>query len=474
MVSTAPVRAPRVPPGPKGKPLVGVGQEMQRDIVTKLMEGFRQYGDIVRFPIPRYQIYLLAHPDHVKHVLQDNNKNYPKIPLVDNKFKRISGEGLLTASGPHWKKQRRLVQPAFHRQRIRSFAAIMTETTGKALQRWRPHVDSGHALDMRVEMMKISLDIMSQTLFGIDMGRYADVVGDAVSVMFEHTHTRLNALIDPPLAVPIPSNRRFLQSRANLDRIVYDLIADRRQQTDAEDSGEFLSILMDVRDEETGEGMSDLEIRDEIMTFLFAGHETVSTGLTWVLVLLSQHPAVLRRLHEEVDVVLGGRTPTVDDTPRLRYTAMVVDEALRLYPPIWLVARTPIEDDEIAGYHVPAGTFVFCPPYVVHRNPDFWSNPEAFDPERMAPERQKGRHRYAYFPFGGGPRKCIGDYFGLLEMQLVIAMIAQAYDLELLPGHPILPQPAVSLRVKDGLPMRVRAYNPAPTARVNQTIATHD
>jgi cytochrome P450 len=466
MVTTA----GRIPPGPKGKPLVGVGQEMQQDIVTKLMEGFRQYGDIVRFPIPRYEIYLLGHPDHVKHVLQDNNKNYPKIPLVDNKFMRISGEGLLTASGPHWMKQRRLTQPAFHRQRIRGFARIMTETTAKTLERWQPHADTGEPLDMRVEMMKISLDIMSQTLFSTDMGRYADVIGEAVSVMFEHTHTRLNAIIDPPLSVPLPSNRRFVKSRENLDRIVYGLITERRQHADAEDTGEFLSILMDVRDEETGEGMSDVEIRDEIMTFIFAGHETVSTGLTWVLVLLSQHPAVRRRLHEEADAVLGGRTPTVEDVPKLRYTSMVIDEALRLYPPIWLIARTPVEDDEIAGFRVPAGTFVFCPPYVVHRNPDFWENPQGFDPERMAPERQQGRHRYAYFPFGGGPRKCIGDYFGLLEMQLVVPMIAQTYDLELLPGHPIVPQPAVSLRVKDGLPMTVRAYKPPPTAHTPEDV----
>ena len=463
--------ARRLPPGPTGKPFVGVGQEMQQDILNKLMEGFRDYGDIVRFPIPRYQIYLLGHPDHVKHVLQDNNKNYPKIPLVDNKFMRISGEGLLTASGTHWIKQRRLVQPAFHRERIRAFAKIMTDTTAGALQRWQPHLNSGEPLDMRVEMMRISLDIMSQTLFSTDMGRHADVIGDAVSVMFEHTHTRLNALVDPPLSVPVPSNRRFLRSRENLDRIVYGLIAERRQQKDAEDTGAFLSILMDVRDEETGEGMSDVEIRDEIMTFIFAGHETVSTGLTWVLVLLSEHPLVRQRLHEEVDAVLGGRTPTLEDVPQLRYTSMVIDEALRLYPPIWLIARSPLEDDEIAGYHVPAGTFIFCPPYVVHRNPDFWDNPEGFEPERMAPELQQGRHRYSYFPFGGGPRKCIGDYFGLLEMQLVVPMIAQAYDLDLLPGHPIQPQPAVSIRVKDGLPMTVRGYKPTAAPRTSEPAA---
>lgn len=451
----------RLPPGPKGVPVMGVGLEMQKDIVGKLMEGFRTYGNIVRFPIPRFEIYLLAHPDDVKHVLQENNKNYPKIPLVDNKFKRISGEGLLTASGPHWMKQRRLSQPAFHRQRIAGFGTIMTDTTAKALERWQRVADTGQTLDMRYEMMRISLDVMSETLFAADMSAHADMVSEAVSVMFEHTHTRLNAVVDPPLNVPIPSNRRFLRSRENLDRMVYDLIRERRQRKDAKDTGEFLSILMDVRDEDTGAGMSDVEIRDEIMTFIFAGHETVSTGLTWVLVLLSQHPGVRRRMHAEIDAVLGGRTPTPEDVPKLRYTSMAIDEAMRLYPPIWLIARQPLEDDEIGGYHVPAGTFVFVPPYVVHRNPEFWTNPEGFDPERMAPEAQQGRHRYAYYPFGGGPRKCIGDYFGLLEMQLVVPMLLQSFDLELVPGHPIEAQPAVSLRVKDGLPMTVHTYKTA-------------
>ena len=220
----------RIPPGPKGIPVMGVGLEMQKDIVGKLMEGFRTYGDIVRFPIPRYQIYLLGHPDYVKHVLQDNNKNYPKIPLVDNKFKRISGEGLLTASGPHWLKQRRLSQPAFHRQRIAAFGTIMTDTTEKAIASWERVADTGKTLDFRYELMRVSLDIMSQTLFATDMSAHAETVSEAVSVMFEHTHKRLNAVVDPPLNVPIPANRRFLKSRAALDKMVYDLIHERRAQ----------------------------------------------------------------------------------------------------------------------------------------------------------------------------------------------------------------------------------------------------
>ncbi len=441
----------RLPPGPRGRPLLGNALELQRDILAKLMEGWREHGDVVRFKVPGFAIYLLAHPDHVKHVLQDRHRNYPKIPFVDNKFKRISGEGLLTSAGEFWLRQRRLSQPAFHRQRIEAFATLMTDTTAQLLERWARPAADGAVVDLRVEMMRLSLDVMSQALFSADLSRDADVIGNAVSVEFEHTHKRLNALVDLPLRVPVPSNRRFLRSRSALDAIVYPLITQRRRSE--EDHGDFLSMLMAVRDEETGAAMTDLQVRDEIMTFIFAGHETVSTGLTWVWYLLSKHPAVWRRLRAEVDDSLDGRVPTVADLPRLEYTSAVIHEALRLYPPIWLIARTPLQDDEVGGYHVPAGTFVFCPPYVVQRHPGFWDNPEGFDPGRFAPERAAGRHRYAFFPFGGGPRKCIGDYFGLMEMQLVVAMIAQRYRLDLVPGHRVVPQPVVSLRVRDGLPM---------------------
>ncbi len=448
----------RLPPGPKGRLLIGSAADMQRDIIQTLMDNWREHGDIVRIKVPGFAIYLLAHPDHAKHVLQDNHKNYPKIPYVDNKFKRISGEGLLTSSGDFWLRQRRLSQPVFHRQRIAAYAKLMTDCTAKVLERWRLPAQRGEAVDMRVEMMRLSLDVMSQALFSADLSREADVIGRAVSVEFEHTHKRLNALLDVPLGVPIPSNRRFVESRNALDAIVYRLIAERRREN--VDTGDFLSMLLQVRDEETGEGMTDVHIRDEIMTFIFAGHETVSTGLTWVWYLLSRHPGAFRRVRAEALEVLGNRTPTIEDVPKLRYTAMVVAEALRLYPPIWLIARTPLKDDTIGGYHVPAGTFVFCPPYVIQRHPDFWENPEGFEPERFTPERSQGRHKYAYFPFGGGPRKCIGDYFGELEMHLVVAMIAQQYRPDLVPGIPVIAQPAISLRVKDGLPMTLTALSP--------------
>jgi cytochrome P450 len=450
----------RFPPGPRGVPVLGNARELRADIIQTILDGWRAHGDIVRFKIPGVAIYVLGHPDYAKHVLQDNHQNYPKIPMVDNKFKRVSGEGLLTSGGSFWLRQRRLMQPVFHRQRIAAYAKMMTDATERVLERWQEAAQSGRALDMRVEMMRLSLDVMARALFTADMTRQADVIGRAVTVEFEYLHTRLNALLDVPLRVPIASNRRFLRARQSLDDIVYPLIAERRKS--GEDNGDFLSMLLQVRDEDTGEGMTDLQIRDEMMTFIFAGHETVSTGLTWVWYLLSKHPAAWRRLRAEVDEVLQGRVPTVDDLSRLRYTQMVIDESMRVYPPLWLIARTPLKDDEIAGYHVPKGTFVFCPPYVIHRHPDFWPNPEGFEPERFDPERSAGRHKYAYFPFGNGPRKCIGDYFGLVEMQLVVAMITQRYRLDLVPGHPVVAEPAISLRAKHGLLMTLQpAAEPA-------------
>jgi cytochrome P450 len=249
----------------------------------------------------------------------------------------------------------------------------------------------------------------------------------------------------------LPSTRRFLQTRAAVDELVYRMIRERRHST--EDRGDLLQMLMDARDEETGESMSDLQLHDELISMIFAGHETVSTCLTWTWYLLSRNSCIAERLYSELDEVLGGRTPTVDDIPRLSYTTMLIQEALRLYPPIWLVPRTNLQDDEIGGFHIPAKSMLFLVPYVTHRHPDFWENPEGVDPERFTPERSAGRPRYAWFPFGGGPRQCIGNSFALLEMQLIVATVAQHFRLNLVEGHKVELRPMVTLRPKYGMRM---------------------
>jgi len=282
----------------------------------------------------------------------------------------------------------------------------------------------------------------------------------------------MEAFVSLPENLPTPANRRFVKARATLDEIVYRLIAERRRTKT--DNVDLLSMLMDAVDVgETGESMNDKQVHDEVMTFIFGGHETVSSGLTWTFYLLSKHPIVARRVRDELSRVLRGRTPTVEDIPHLPYLTMVIEESMRLYPPVWLISRTPNEDDEIGGYLIPAGSMVLVSKYVVHRHPAFWENPDGFDPERFTPERVAARPRHAYFPFSAGPRKCIGDGFGVMEMQLVLVTVLQQYQLDLVPGFPIVPQPGITLRQKYGLPMFLRPISSsdgASSARLESTV----
>jgi cytochrome P450 len=444
----------RMPPGPKGHPILGALPDFRRDAVQAVMDGWRQFGDIVRFGGP-VSFYLLAHPDHIKLVLQDRHRNYGHHPMFNAKFTSVFGEGLVTTDGEYWLRQRRLVQPALHRQRIAAFGTLMTEATAAMLDRWQVHAGRGEALDIWSEMTHLSLVNLVKSLFSADWSRDAEAIEASMDLQSRHLNRRLLAVIDLPERVPVPANRRFLEARNALDQIIDRLIAERRRSE--VDAGDLLTMLLQARDEETGEGMSDRQVRDEVKTIFIAGHDTVANGLTWTWYLLSTHPDVGSRLRAELAEVLGGRTPTLDDLPRLRYTAMVIDEALRLYPPLWLVSRAPREDDEIGGYHIPAGVFILLCPYVTHRHPDFWENPEGFDPERFAPERTAGRPTFAYFPFAGGPRKCVGENFALMEMQLIVATVAQRYRLDLVPGHPIALRGEVSLSPRHGMLMTLKS-----------------
>lgn len=451
----------RTAPGPKGHFIVGTLPELRKDNAQMFLDGFRQYGDVVRYP-GAFDIYCIAHPDHVRYILQENHRNYKHPPFLNKKLREIVGDGLVTTEGDYWRQQRRLAQPAFHRQRIAGYATMMTETTQTMLDTWDRFAQSGKPVDMRSEMMHISLSILAKAIFGADWSKEIAVMEPAVTIANEHADSRLLAFIDLPLSVPLPRFRRFKKTMATFDDIVYRLITERRRTN--EDTGDLTSMLIQARDEETGEGMTDRQIRDELMTFLMAGHETVSAGLAWVWYLLSTHPNIARKVRAEVDTVLGDRVPTVEDIPNLKWVSMVIDETMRLYPPLFVIPRTPIVDDEIGGYRIPSGsTFIALCPYVTHRHPDFWENPEGFDPERFTPERSAGRHRFAYFPFAAGPRKCIGDYFGLMEMQVIVAMVMQRYRVDLVQGFPVSPQPALSLRPRHGLQMHVATRTDRPT-----------
>jgi cytochrome P450 len=417
------------------------------------MDAWRAYGDVVQLRlVRRFRAFLLVHPDSVKHVLQDDNPNYPKNPFNNGKLKSVIGEGLLTSAGSFWLRQRRLIQPAFHRQRLASLGAVITESTLRHVATWDAPARDGRAIDVASAMMHLTLDIIARSMFSSDVSSSMDEVERAVTIALADTIRRTRALVEIPRWVPSPANRTFIGARRSLDQIVYGFIDERRRT--GEDNGDLLAMLLNAQDADTGEKMTDLQIRDEVMTIFLAGHETTAISLTWTFYLLSLHPEIARRHRAELDAVLGGREPTVDDLANLPYNRMVVEESMRLYPPAWVLVRMPLVDDVIGGYRIPARSSVFVSPYITHRHPDVWENPEGFDPERFTPERSAGRPRYAYFPFGGGPRMCIGNNFAMMEAQLVLATISQRYRLDLVPGHPVATRPMITLRARYGMQMR--------------------
>ncbi|HEY2665161.1 MAG TPA: cytochrome P450 [Candidatus Binataceae bacterium] len=430
-------------PGPRG-PISALG--FMRDPLSALERIFRQYGDVVHLRLLNLHVYAIGHPEGIKHALQDNHRNYTK-SFDYQILARLLGNGLVTSEGSLWLRQRRLMQPMFHKQKIAAFGAMITESAAEMLDRWNGRADSGEAFDVASEMMRLTLHIVGRALLTMDLVGHADKVGRNMTTANEYfAQFGLSSLLP---WLPSPGNLRFKKAARDLRALVLDIIAQRRRE--GRDYGDLLSMLLAVRDEETGEGMNDEQLRDEVLTLILAGHETTATLLSWIWYLLSQHPDVEAKLHAELDEVLGGRMATMADLANLNYTGMVVDEAMRLYPPVWAIGRAAIDDDEIMGYRIPKGSNLALSQYYAHRHPVFWENPERFDPERFSAERSGGRPRYAFFPFGGGPRMCIGNIFALTEAQLVIASVAQRYRLRMIPNHRIELQPLVTLRPRYGV-----------------------
>jgi cytochrome P450 len=436
----------QIAPGPRGDLLLGNLREFRRDVVGLLLRSARQYGDVVRFHLGPFVVHLLNHPDHIEHVLQSGASNYDKATRSSAKIRAISGESLLTSNGELWKRQRRLMQPSFHRKRIAGMAAEMITFTEAMLQRWRTHLANGEVLDIAAEMMRLTYSIVGKTLLGADVGGDAIAIEHAMETMLTHTYRRWGNIVDIPAFIPTPGNVRFRRALQTVDQIVYRIIAEHRAASSTDNN--LLSILLQVRDEQTGEGLSDSELRDETITFLLAGHETSANALAWTFYLLSQNPDIERQLRAELSAVLGGRSPNVDDLPHLTFTTMVIQEAMRLYPPIWAIERRTISADVIAGFPIPAGSSVVISPYVLHRHEEFWPDAERFDPARFT-----SRPR-AYIPFGSGPRFCIGSEFAMMEARLIVPMVIEACHLELV-GGVVDPLPGITLRPKNGLRMKV-------------------
>lgn len=432
-------------PGPPDYTILRQLRRAARDPLGFYKRYWNTYGDITRIHWYGDQnAYLCVHPEMVGHILQGNWSNYPKGFF----YKRLSvftGKGLFTSEGDLWLRQRRLAQPAFHRAKIENLCAVMAATVGETLDRWDREQLSG-PFDLAAETMKLALQIVGRTLFGTDLGGDADRFHALMNVALFHVEHRFNPLTLPE-KIPTPRNRKFLAAKAQLDKWILEIVQARQNHTETHD--DLLQLLVDARDEE-GEGMSERQLADEVLTLLVAGHETTADALAWGFSLLARNPHK-REILEAEATALNGRPPAYTDLANLPYAKMVFEEAMRLYPPIWALAREAKNDDVVGGYPIEAGSNIMVLPYLTHRHPDFWEEPETFEPERFAPENVAKRPKFAYFPFGGGPRLCVGQAFALMEGQIALSMIASRFRLELAPDQKLEMHPSLALRPKGGL-----------------------
>jgi len=439
-------------PGPKGQPFLGVARDLIAGAPVYLNHLANTYGPFVRFDIFFKRFYLVSDPELIREVLVTQAANFPKddrdVALLD----RAIGHGLVSANGEEHKRQRRLTQPAFHTRRIDAYAGTMVEYTEAMLDEWA----DGQELDVAEAMSALTMLIVARTLFGADrvaMKDTAERIGAAIHVIQAAADKEFQAPLVLPEWLPTAMNRQRRAAREVLYEIIDRLIADRRAQGDAADSGDLLSMLLQSRDE-AGDRMSDAEVRDQLVTLFVAGHETTSNALTWTWYLLSQHPAVEARLHEELGGVLGSRPPALADLPHLPYTMQIIKESMRLYPPAWVVnVRRAAADTTLGPYAVKRGDQLWLSPFVMHRRPAYFPDPERFDPDRWTAERERALPKFAYMPFGGGPRVCIGNGFALMEAHLIVAAVAQRYRLHLRPDHPIDLNAQITLSNHGGMPM---------------------
>jgi len=439
------------PPGPRSLIPGRFLRSMQRSPTTFLQRLAREYGDVVRFSIGPRDIYSFAHPDAVREILVTHDRSFIK-SLALQRSKIVLGEGLLTSEGDFHLRQRRLAQPAFHRDRIRRYGEVMSSYAVRARERWR----DGQRVDVHHEMMRLTLAVVAKTLFDADVEGEADEIGGALTEIMLMFPKLLNPFIEMFMKLPIPQMRRFQRALARLDRTIYDIIAARRAS--GEDRGDLLSMLLLAQDTEGDNGrMTDQQLRDESMTLFLAGHETTANALAWTWYLLAQNPAAEAEFHRELREVLGDRPPSPDDYPRLRYTEMVLAESMRIYPPAWGIGRMATEDVAIAGCEVPRGAIAIVSQWVTQRDARFWPDPERFDPLRFTEEAKAARQRFTYFPFGGGSRICIGEGFAWMEGVLLLAALGQKWRFVREDPRPVEPQPLITLRPRGGIAMRLES-----------------
>lgn len=427
-------------------------REFLRDPLGFQQQARERFGDVFRFRVWPLVTHFLYHPDHVRRVLHENQKNYLR-GWEYRLMRRLFGENLTVSEGPYWLRQRRMAQPAFHRQRLSEYAGVMVDAASKLVSQWRAQNEK--TIEARREMSRLTLAVTSRTLFDRDVSHEADEVGKAFALLGRYFEDRFNRPLAPPIWVPTPTNRRFTKAAATINRVVAEIVRERLR--DKSDRGDLLSMLIQARDEETGETMSDDQLRSEVLNFLLAGYETTATALTWTWFLLASHAPIRERVRDEVRTVIGDRLPSASDAPRLQLTRSVIQESLRLYPPIWAIPRRVVAEDEVGGFRIPARSMVVLCPYITHRHPAFWDAPEVFDPDRFSDERSADRPKGAYFPFLAGPHQCIGNEFALLEMQLVVARVLQEFDVTILPGQVIKPAASLGLWPNGPVPLAINS-----------------
>jgi cytochrome P450 len=452
------------PPLRKGFPIIGVLPQFRRNPPEFLRSIAQSHGDLVHFRLGPQDIYLVSKPDWIKDILVTHQTNFTKSRFLE-RAKVLLGEGLLTSEGEFHRRQRRLVQPAFHRDRLIGYASAMVECTARTRELW----SDGAEFDMSREMMRLTLAVVAKTLFSADVTSEADDIGAAltqVMILFDMVLMPFSEWIEK---LPLPSVRRFEKARDFLDKLIYGIIAERRASQ--EDKGDLLSMLLLAQDEDGATGMTDKQIRDEALTLFLAGHETTANALMWTWYLLSENPAAGAKFYDEVDRVLQGRLPTFDDLPQLKYTEGVFAEGMRLYPPAWVIGRRVKTEYAIGDFSVPPKAILMMSPWVVHRDPRWFPDPDRFNPDRWATGLQPDdRPKFSYFPFGGGTRVCIGERFAWMEGVLLLATVAQEWRFKLVPGHPVATSALITLRAKHGMRMVAeRRQNPLATSPLSST-----
>jgi cytochrome P450 len=450
-------------PGPRGYPLLGVLPEFAKDSLGFLLRAALEYGDIAHYRLANLDFYQINHPDGIQQVLQANQHNYTKQGFDRDFLRPILGNGLFVNDGESWLRQRRLMQPAFHKHQIQNFAGIMTGAAGSLANEWETKNGNHQPLNVAYEMMRLTLDIVNQALFSTHIDEFAGeqlpIIAQAITILIEDISYRFQRPYYT-LWLPTRRNARFNEAIRTLDEVIYQLI-EARQQLLAEHPeaapDDLLNTLLTVRDEDTGEGMSKRQVRDEVLTLFIAGHETTAVTLSWAFYLLDRYPLAAGKLQAELQQELNGRPPAIEDLPNLPYLRMLIDETLRLYPPAWITNRCAVQDDIICDYRIPAGALVVLSPYAIHHHPAYWDEPEEFRPERFLPDAVKNRPNFAYFPFGGGPHQCIGRSFAQVEACLVLATVAQRFRLVTAPDWVVQAEALTTLRPKGGLPMLIES-----------------